>query len=79
MRPNRFFDLARPWSPEMPVTAVTTIKFTEAERARIDELGKHLGSSSRPMPMADVVRRAVDALYEAELPKMMKRPKEKRA
>jgi hypothetical protein len=62
----------------MPAVA-TNIKFTQAERILIADLGKLWGTSSRPLPMAEVVRRAIDSAHKAEMPKPSKQPKEKRA
>ena len=50
----------------MPATNPTTLKLTEAERDRLRELGRLLSIAGRPLSMADVIRLAVDRLWDAE-------------
>ncbi len=61
----------------MPVTIPTQFKLTEAERARLDELGRLLGSPEQPLPMSGVVRLAINRLWEAEARKQTKLAKSK--
>ncbi len=51
----------------MPATIPTQFKLTEAERARLDELGKLWGTPERPLSWAAVHRRAVSMAHTAEL------------
>src|SRR5436305_690717 len=46
--------------PLMPVTIPTQFKLTEAERARLDELGRLWGEPEHPLPWVRVIRRMLN-------------------
>ena len=43
----------------MPATTPTQFRLTDAERARLDELGRLYGTPERPLSMSDVIRRLI--------------------
>ena len=43
----------------MPTTHPTQFRLTDAERARLDELGRLYGTPGRPLSMSDVFRRLI--------------------
>jgi hypothetical protein len=61
-------------APDMPATPTLQLRITDAERARLAELGRRLAIAGRPLSMADVIRVAVERL-EAETGKRKKNPR----
>jgi hypothetical protein len=49
----------------MPSTNPTTIKLTDAEKARLLELGRLFGTPGHPMPLVGVIRKL---MWDAETP-----------
>jgi hypothetical protein len=43
----------------MPATTPTQFRLTDAERARLDELGRLYGTPGRPLSWAEVFRRLI--------------------
>jgi hypothetical protein len=57
----------------MPAT--TQFRLTEADRERLKELGRLFGTPSKPMAMADVLRRLIWDRPEAETSRQKKTSK----